>query len=122
MTEALAVLLMGVVAWVAWILMTFGPISAALGSWRLATHVRHGWVAHLLFIPALLGAEWLLVDLMFWGARDDGDGPPGLGLAMVPAIGVLLVTFAAYYVSLAARGVGGLRRAVHARNATDEAA
>ena len=51
----------------------------------------------------MLGAEYLLIDLMFWGARDDGDGPPGLGLAMLPALAVLIITVGSYYGTLAVR-------------------
>jgi hypothetical protein len=50
-------------------------------------------------------ASRVLGGLMFWGARDDGEGPPGLRLAMLPAFGVLIITVALYYGALGARGV-----------------
>lgn len=81
---------------------------AATGSWAFATRFRHGWIAHVVFIPTLLGVEWLLTSLLFWGARDDGDGPPGLGLMMIPAILILPSTIVLYYAVLIFRGVAEL--------------
>jgi hypothetical protein len=95
---------MGLIAVAAWVCMTLAPIAIGFGSWALVKRVRHGWIAHILFVPALLGLEWLLVHLMFWGARDDGDGPPGLGLAMIPAGAILLITVAVYYAALGVLG------------------
>ena len=92
--------------------MTLGPIAAAFGFWALATRIRHGWIAHLLFLPALLGLEWLMMSVLFWGARDDGNGPPGLGVAMIPACGALLVTVLLYYGTLASHGAAALIRKV----------
>ena len=99
----IAFFLMGLSAFVAWALMIFAPIALAFGSLALAARIRYGWIAHLLFLPALLGAEWLLSDLVFWGARDNGDGPPGLGFAMIPAFAVLIIAVAWYYGALVVR-------------------
>ena len=111
----ISIVLMGLIAFGAWVVMTLAPIAAVLGSWALAARGRHGWIAHVLFLPFLLGLEWLLADLMFWGARDDGDGPPGLGLAMIPAIAVLIITVALYYGALAVRGVIALANIIKPR-------
>ena len=110
----ISVFLMGWIAFAAWVCLTFGPIAMAFGSWSVATRMRHGWIAHILFLPVVLGLEWFLILLMFWGARDDGEGPPGLGLAMIPAIGVLVVTVAIYYGALALIGAAAGMKMIRA--------
>ena len=92
--------------------MTIAPIAMAFGSWALSNRIRNSWIAHVLFVPALLGVEWILVGLMFWGARDDGEGPPGLGLAMLPAIAILVVTVTLYYGALGLEGATALMRKI----------
>ena len=113
-SDALIIVLMELIAFIAWDLMTFAPIAMAFGSWALATRIQNGWIVHVLFVPALLGVEWLLVGLMFWGARDDGEGPPGLGLAMIPAIVILGATVVIYYGALGFRGAAAVMRRIAA--------
>ena len=110
----IAVFLMGWIALAAWIALTFGPMAAGFASWAVAARKPHGWIAHVLFLPAVLGLEWLLARLMFWGARDDGEGPPGLGFAMIPAVAILVVTVAIYYGTLALRGAAAAMKAIRA--------
>ncbi|HEX4740158.1 MAG TPA: hypothetical protein VH353_02395 [Caulobacteraceae bacterium] len=66
---------------------------------------------HLLFAPGLLAGEWALAWLLFFAANDHGDGPPGLGLALIPAILCLVVTLPVYYLGLA---VAIIRRTISA--------
>lgn len=103
-------LIVGILGFVVWLGVTFLPIAAAIGCWRLGKHRRYGWIAHLVFVPGLLAAEWLLVDLLFFAAGDKGDGPPGLGLALIPAIVCLAVVVVAYYLKLATNGLTKLFR------------
>jgi hypothetical protein len=84
----------------AWLAVTSAPIVLALTAWRLAPTVRHSWIVHILLIPVLLTVEWMLTDLLFFAAGDTGDGPPGLGLALLPSLGVLLLTIVVYYIRL----------------------
>ena len=60
-------------------------------------------VVHVLLVPVLLGANWVCARLLFFAAGDTGDGPPGLGIALLPAIAILLMTIIAYYISLSVR-------------------
>ena len=84
----------------AWLLLTCLPVTAAILCWRLARYVRVGWIVHLSFVPAVLMVGWLLIDLLFWAANDNGEGPPGLGFAMIPAFTMFVVSVPIYYGAL----------------------
>ena len=100
-----AALLLGIVGFVVWLGVALLPIAAGIGCWRLGKHLRHGWIAHLAFVPGLLVAEWLLVNLLFFIAGDNGDSPPDLGFALIPAFGCVAVVVAGYYLVLATGGL-----------------
>jgi len=51
----------------------------------------------LFFLSCLLASEWALLRLAFHAANDDGDGPPGLGFALLPAFGIFVITVLACY-------------------------
>jgi hypothetical protein len=84
----------------AWLAVTSAPIILALSAWKLAQTVQRSWIVHVLLVPVLLAADWVLSDLLFFAAGDTGDGPPGLGFALLPSLGVLLLTVAVYYIRL----------------------
>ncbi len=50
---AIEIFLMGLIAFAAWGCMTFAPIAMGFGSWALVKRVRHGWIAHILFLPVV---------------------------------------------------------------------
>lgn len=54
-------------------------------------------------------------NLLFFAAHDDGEGPPGLGLALVPALAMLLGSIALYYVAVGVRVAEALLRRVKRR-------
>ena len=91
MGEALSDAVVGTIAWVG---VTFLPILAAVGAWNLAARLRSGWVVHVLLPPCLLACEWGLVRVLFRALHDHGDGPPGLGFALIPALVILALTAA----------------------------
>jgi FtsH-binding integral membrane protein len=82
---------------IAFMCATIAPIALAVAFGRYATRMRSPWIAHLFFLPCLLSSEWALLWLTFYAANDDGDGPPGLGFALLPAFGIFVITVIAYY-------------------------
>ncbi len=101
--------LLGIIAFAAFIAVTIGPICYAILAWKLASSRKYGWSINLLFVPVLLGLEWLGTDVLFKASGDTGDGPPGLGLLLIPGLGVLLLTVVIYYIAVAIRSVHSLR-------------
>jgi hypothetical protein len=100
---------MGALAAIAWLGATLLPLAAPIWCWQIADHLRRGWIAHLLFAPALVAAYLGLVELTFWASGDTGDGPPGLGFAFLPSALFLLVGVVGYYATLAVKALFRLR-------------
>jgi drug/metabolite transporter (DMT)-like permease len=94
----------------AWIVATMAPPAVAVLFWKLAQRVGPSWAVHLALIPFLLLVEWLSIDALFFAAHDDGEGPPGLGFAILPAIGLLIVSVGAYFCALLVRLIIGSQR------------
>jgi hypothetical protein len=94
--------------WIVLVAMVLAPIPAAIGCFRLAKGIRHGWIAHVLFLPCLLGAEWLLLVILTRTFDDHGSRLPGVGLALaIPLTSFVLAVFG-YYFSLAVTFFGRL--------------
>lgn len=98
-------ILYGLLALMAWIVANCGPATIAVQFWKLAKRVRRGCLVHLLFVPFALATEWVAVRLFFFGTGDDGDGPPGLGVALIPAFLLLILSVVVYLIALAVRQV-----------------
>lgn len=99
----------------AYITAMFGPALLALCFWHQAGRRIPRLVAHLLYLPLALLLAWGSGNLLFFAAHDDGDGPPGLGLALVPALAMLIGSIILYYGAVAARIAGALLRRVRRR-------
>jgi hypothetical protein len=93
-----AFLCLGIGAWAG---ATLLPPLLALWFWNVAARRYTAWAAHLLFAPFVIAVEWALVDLVFFAAHDDGSGPPGLGLLLLPPSAAFLVALGGYYACLA---------------------
>lgn len=102
-------ILYGLLSFAAWIMATCGPATIAVQFWELAKRVRRGWLVHLLFVPLSLVTEWAAVELLFFGAGDDGDGPPGLGVALIPAFLLLILSVVAYLIAVTVSQMQRLR-------------
>ncbi|WP_143051849.1 hypothetical protein [Sphingomonas palmae] len=106
----------------AYVTALFGPALLALwfwyqAGWRIPRWAAHAslraswcsagwriprWAAHLLYLPLALLLTWVSGNLLFFAAHDDGEGPPGLGLALVPALAMLTGSIVLYYGAVAA--------------------
>ena len=95
---------------VAWITATFGPAIIAVIFWRLAGRVRQSWLVHALFVPCSVLLEWAAVWLVFFANHDEGDGPPGLGIALIPAFLLLALSLFGYSLAL---GIAQIKRLRH---------
>lgn len=78
--------------------------------WNKAPGQIGKWAAYLLFAPLVLLLEWLLVQVLFFAAHDDGEGPPGLRFALMSHRFLLLGTLATYYVAVIVQVAGNLWR------------
>ena len=87
---------------VAWLGALCSPPVVAILFWKWARRIQTGWLIHLAFVPCLLACQWLFADLLFWASGDTDDGPPGLGLALIPCVGSMLLTIVIYLGCLAA--------------------
>jgi hypothetical protein len=105
----IASILHGLLSLTAWIIATCGPAIIAVQFWKLAKRVRRGWLVHFLFVPLVLATEWIAVELLSFGSGDNGDGPPGLGLALIPAFLLLMLSVVAYLIALAVSQIQRLR-------------
>ena len=87
--------------WIAGLVFaTSSPILCANLFWWVAKRARHGWLAHLLFVPAIIAAQCGAGELMLFAADEpDMDGPTGW--ATVPAIMLLVLAVVAYFIALA---------------------
>jgi hypothetical protein len=94
----------------AWVMTTCGPPAVAVVFWKIAKRVQRSWLIHLIFIPALLTIEWGAIWLLFFAAGDTGDGPPGLGLAILPGLFLVALSVVAYAITLAATQISRVRR------------
>ena len=94
MTNAIPYALLGFVSWIA---ATFGPPLIALLFWHAGVQRLGRITAYLLFLPVLLGFEWATTWLIFFAAHDDGEGPPGLGVVLIPALAALIGSIALFY-------------------------
>lgn len=82
------------------VLATSSPILCANLFWWIAKRGQHGWLAHLLFVPAIITAQRGAGELMLFAADEpDMDGPTGW--ATVPAVMLLMLAVVAYFVALA---------------------
>lgn len=99
----------------AYVTALFGPALLALWFWYQAGRRIPRWAAHLLYLPLALLLTWVSGNLLFFAAHDDGEGPPGLGLALVPALAMLLGSIALYYVAVGVRVAEALLRRVKRR-------
>lgn len=84
----------------AWLVALVGPPFLALWFWHTVSRRLGGWIAHPLFIFCAIAAEWMAVRIMFFAAHDDGDGPPGLGLALILPFAIFVGSVALYYTSV----------------------
>ena len=73
------------------------PILMARWFWTRAAGSLGRPLSILLFAPCLVAVEWGLIRLLFYAAHDDGEGPPGLGVLLVPSFAVFAVTLAVFY-------------------------
>lgn len=99
----------------AYITALFGPALLALCFWHQAGRRIPRLVAHLLDLPLALLVAWGSGNLLFFAVQDDGDGPPGLGLALIPALAMLIGSIVLNYLAVAARTAGALLRRVRCR-------
>ncbi len=90
----------------AYVTALFGPSLLGLWFWHQAGQRIPRWLAHLLYLPLALLLAWASGNMLFFAAHDDGEGPPGLGLALVPAIAMLLGSIVLYYGAVAAGAAG----------------
>ena len=90
--------LLGSLAW---------PIAAGVAAWQLARRVPKGWLIHLLFLPVLFAVEREIMELELRALGDKGEGPPSLGLLLLPGAAATALMVASYFGALA---VVGLRR------------
>lgn len=82
------------------VLATSGPILCANLFWWVAKRAHHAWLAHLLFVPAIIIAQCGAGELMLFAADEpDMDGPTGW--ATVPAVMLLILAVVAYFIALA---------------------
>ena len=81
----------------------FLPALAALVFWRMARRYRHGWILHILLLPALFIIMWACDSAILYAVHEpDMDGPSGwatfpAGMVMI----VIVVTYAARLIALA---------------------
>lgn len=59
--------------------------------------------AHVMCCPLILIVQYALVWVIFWASGDDGEGPPGLGLLIIPHLVITALTLVAYYLAVAVR-------------------
>jgi hypothetical protein len=78
-----------------------GPPLFAMTFWQIVAKRGQAWVAHVLFAPCVLAADWLFSRMIFFAAHDDGSGPPGLGLVLVIPFIMLIGSITFYYLALA---------------------
>jgi hypothetical protein len=88
-----------------WAIGLFVPPVGALLWWKWSVG---RWWMHLLFAPALVGFEYVLISGLFYATGDTGEGPPGLGLALLPLAAGFMLTAATYYTALTIRGLASL--------------
>jgi hypothetical protein len=89
----------GAVAYISGLVL---PVAAARYIWRQSARPGRAW-GHALCLPVLLAGEYALIWIVFWAAHDDGEGPPGLGLAVIPIVLLTAASLLAYYLALAWR-------------------
>lgn len=107
MMSADGYLLLGLAAWLGMIL---APPAIARVFWKVARRRSQGWPIHLLFLPSVIVTMLGLAQIVFFAAHDDGEGPPGLGLALIPPFLVLLLTIGGYALCLVSVAVHALRQ------------
>lgn len=95
---------------IAWIVVTAAPPAVAVACWLMAGRFRPSWAVHVLFIPFLMLIEWLSIYVLAFAEHDDGEGPPGLGLMLLPAFGLLVVSIGAYFCALLSSWFAAVRR------------
>jgi hypothetical protein len=81
----------------AWLGALCSPSLVAIFFWKLSRRVRSAWLIHLAVLPCALAFEWLFARLLFRASGDSGDGPPGLGLALVPCAVSTLLAVGIYF-------------------------
>jgi hypothetical protein len=79
----------------------FLPPILALIFWHHVLEGHRKWMAHVIFVPCIIGAVWCFDRLIFWAAHDDGSGPPGLGLLLIFPMLTQVITVTVYYMCVA---------------------
>ncbi len=90
----------GFAVWFAGFLVaTLAPPVVAIACWFGSMRLRHGWLLHLLLVPATYAAVRGSVAIMLLAAREpDSDGPTGW--ATDPAAMLMLICPLVYFVAL----------------------
>ncbi len=97
-----AFILLGLVSW---LLAFAAPPVTAWWFWNKAP-LRFGYLLPpIVYLPLIFSIQWLIVRVIFFAAHDEGDGPPGLGLALIPVALILILTVSVYYLATMARAV-----------------
>jgi len=99
-----------ILVFAAWWGAVLSPLIIAGGFWFGVRKKWGAWPAHLLCGPSMVAAELSTVRLLFFAAHDNGDGPPGLGIALLPAFALFLGSLAVYYVCAGYEILGSVRR------------
>lgn len=94
--------LLGIIAWLGSIV---APPAIAVMAWCNGLGRLPRWCVHALLAPAILVVEWALIWLLFFALHDDGSGPPGLGLLLIPSFIIIAATLAIYYSALAVSAI-----------------
>jgi hypothetical protein len=97
----------------AWLTALFGPPFLALWFWHTVRRRLGGWMGHPLFIACAVAVEWAGVRILFFAAHDDGNGPPGLRLALILPFTIFVGTIALYYTSVAWVAARSIWRGAH---------
>jgi TRAP-type C4-dicarboxylate transport system permease large subunit len=87
------------------VIATLSPPSIALVFWSLSKSMRHGWLFHVLLLPATyVCVRGAIATMLFVAGEPDSDGLTGW--ATDPATILALICPAAYYLALLVRELG----------------
>ena len=83
--------------------LTLSPPLIAAICWLVAGRVRrHGWLAHVAFLPVLLGSNIALGCAAITPVPLGEEAAPGDGFAFLPGVATAALTVLAYAVALIA--------------------
>lgn len=91
---------------------TLAPPAVAIAFWLGAKRFRHGWVLHILLVPAIFVLVRGCVALMLFAA-DEPDSDGLTGWATDPAVLLMAICSIIYLIAVGAKYVGGLRQAAN---------